>query len=227
MSSRALGEELVQAVLLDELHRRRPALLDLLLLVHEGSPAAARCGWCRGAASRARRASVNAGLTVVAGDELAVHVAGADAQLQHHRRVARLRQREAVLHRGDDRRQVRPRVEQPDLRLHREGVAALLHDRRALAVVLADDDQRAAGDAARGEVGQRVGGDVGADGRLERDRAAQRVVDRGRERRRRGRLAGAVLEADAVLGEDDDVIYHHLFRNYNTSSMRRVTTTYR
>ena len=56
-----------------------------------------------------------------------------------------------------------PRVEQPDLRLHREGVAALLHDRGAFAVVLADDDQRAAGDAARGEVGERVGGDVGAD----------------------------------------------------------------
>ena len=41
--------------------------------------------------------------------------------------------------------------------------AALLHDRRAFAVVLADDDERAAGDAARGEVGERVGGDVDAD----------------------------------------------------------------
>ena len=91
----------------------------------------------------------------------------------------------------DDRRQVRPRIEQPDLRLHREGVDALLHDRGAFAVVLADDDQRAAGDAAGGEVGQRIGGDVGADRGLEGDRAAQRIVHRGRERRRGGRLAGA------------------------------------
>ena len=60
--------------------------------------------------------------------------------------------------------------------LHREGVAALLHDGGALAVILADDDQRPAGDAARGEVGERVRGDVGADRGLERDGAAQRIV---------------------------------------------------
>ena len=81
-------------------------------------------------------------------------------------------------------------------------MAALLHDGRALAVVLTDDDQGAAGHAARGEVGQRVGGDVGADRRLERDCAAQRVIHRGSQRGRRRRLAGAVLEADALLDQD-------------------------
>ena len=40
---------------------------------------------------------------------------------------------------------------------------ALLHDRGAFAVILADDDQRAAGDAAGREIGDRVGGDIGAD----------------------------------------------------------------
>ena len=60
--------------------------------------------------------------------------------------------------------EVRARIEQPDLRLHREGVAALLHDGGAFAVILADDDERAALHAAGGEIGERVGGDVGADG---------------------------------------------------------------
>ena len=98
-----------------------------------------------------------------------------------------------------DRGQVRARVEQPDLRLHREGMAALLHDRGAFAVVLADDDQRAAGHAAGGQIGERVGGDVGADRRLEGRGAAQRIVDRGGERRGGRRLVGARLEADAEL----------------------------
>ena len=139
---------------------------------------------------------------VVLGDEAAVHVAGADAQLQHHRRVRGLGQLEAVFHRTHDARQVRPRVQQPHLRLHREGVAALLHDAGAVAIVLADDDQRAAGHAARGQVGQRIRRDVGAHRGLEGDRAAQRVVDAGRQRGRGGGLAGAGLEAHAHLGQD-------------------------
>ncbi|MCY1226861.1 hypothetical protein D9M72_391110 [compost metagenome] len=81
-------------------------------------------------------------------------------------------------------------------------MAALLHDRRAFAVVFAHDDQRAAGDPARSQVGQRVRCHVGAHGGLERDRAAQRVVDRGRQRCSRGGFARAVLEADAMLGKD-------------------------
>ena len=106
------------------------------------------------------------------------------------------------LHRLHDGRQVGPRIEQPHLRLHGEGVRALLHDAGAFAVVLADDDQRAAGDASGGQVGQRIGGDVGADGGLEGGRAAQRIVDRRGQRRGRRGLRGAVLEVHAQLGED-------------------------
>jgi hypothetical protein len=124
--------------------------------------------------------------------EFAVDVAGADAQLEHHRRAARLGEREAMLDRGDDRLQVRARVEQPQLRLHREGVGALLHDAGALAVVLADDHQRAALHPTRRQVRQRVGGDVGADRRLPGHGAAQRG----------GRLRGARLEVHAPLVED-------------------------
>ena len=154
--------------------------------------------------------SVKAGRTLSRGGEAAIDVAGADAQLQHDRRVRRLRQLEALLHRPHDRRQVRARIEQPDLRLHREGVAALLHDRGAFAVVLADDDQRAAGDAARRQIGERVGGDIGADRRLEGGGAAQRIVDRGGERRGRRRLVGARLEADAEVLQDVVGVGQHI-----------------
>ena len=152
----------------------------------------------------------NDAAAVVLGGELAGDVAGADAQLQHHRRVARLRQLEALLDHAHDGRQVRPRIEQPHRGLHRIGVGALLDDARALAVVLAEDDQRAADDAGRGEVGERVGRHVGADDRLPGHRAAQRIVDRGAEHRGGRGLVGAGLEmhaelADDVLGVDQHV----------------------
>ena len=99
-------------------------------------------------------------------------------------------------------RQMRPRIEQPHLRLHGEGVRALLHDARALAVVLAEDDERAALDARGREIRQRIGGHVRADGRLPGDRAAQRIVDGGGEHRGGGRLRGARLEVHAELAED-------------------------
>ena len=185
----------------DEAHRLRPALLHLLHFVLE---ACRRQHDAAGVAARLleRFFQREVGPLVVGRDELAMHMAGPDAQLHHHRRVARFRELEGSLHRGDDRRQVRPRVEQPDLRLHRERMAALLHDRRTLAVVLADDDHRAAGDAARREIRQRIRRDVGTDRRLERHRAAQRVIDRCGQRRCGGRLARAVFETDAVLGQD-------------------------
>ncbi len=106
------------------------------------------------------------------------------------------------LHRVHDRGQVRPRIEQPHLRLHRKRVRALLHDAGAFAVVLADDDQRAARHPAGGEVRQGVGGDVGADRRLERHRAAQRIIHGGGERGGGGRFDGAVFEMDAEFVED-------------------------
>ena len=149
-----------------------------------------------------RLAQRERGPLVGARGEAAGHVARADAQLQHHRRVAGLGQRKAVVHRLNDRRQVRLRVEQPHLRLHRECMAALLHDAGAFAVVFADDDQRAARHARRREVGQGVGGHVGADGRLPRRRATHRVVHRGRQRRRCAGLARRRFEVHAELIED-------------------------
>ena len=143
--------------------------------------------------------SVNFGGRLSLGDERAVHVARADAQLQHDRRVRRLRQLEAALDHGDDAFQIRPRIEQPHLRLHRERVRALLHDRGAFAVVFADDHQRAAGDSAGRDVGERIRGDVGADSGFPGHGAADRIVDRSREHRRRGRLRGAGFEMDAEL----------------------------
>ena len=79
---------------------------------------------------------------------------------------------------------------------------ALLHDGAAFAVILADHDQRAAGHAARGEVRQRIGSDIGAGGGFPRRRAAQRIVHRRRQRRGRGRLAGRSFEMHAEFVED-------------------------
>ena len=83
----------------------------------------------------------------------------------------------------------------------RIGMGALLDDAGALAVVLAEDDQRAADHARRGQVGQRVGRDVGADDRLPGDRAAQRIVDRGAQHGGGRGLVGAGLEMHAELVE--------------------------
>ena len=106
--------------------------------------------------------------------------------------------------------QVRPRVEQAHGRLQRIGVGALLDDRRAFAVVLAHDDQRAAHDAGRGEVRKRVGGHVGADDRLPGDRAAQRVVDRCAEHCGGGGLVRAGLDVHAQLVQVGLGLDHHV-----------------
>ena len=144
---RVLREELVELALFDELDGGRPAVLDLLLLMQK---ARRRQHDAAHVAHRVlhRLLDRECGATVFRGNELPMHMAGADPQLQHDRRAARLRQVEAVLDGLHDARQVRTRIQQPDLRLHRKGVAALLHDRRALAVILADDDERSAEHAA-------------------------------------------------------------------------------
>ena len=126
-----------------------------------------------------------------------MHVAGADPQLEHDRGVGGFRELEAFLHHLHDLRQVRPGVEQPHLRLHREGMAALLDDRGALAVVLPQHHQRAAAHAGRGEIGERVGGHVGSHRGLERNGAANRVVDGGTEHGR-GSGFGSVSSASAA-----------------------------
>ena len=137
---------------------------------------------------------------VVLGRETAGDVAGADAEFHHHRRVRGFRQLEPLLDQLHHPRVVGTGIHQPGRALHRERMGAFLDDAGALAVILAEDDQRAADDARRSHVGQRVGRDVGADRRLPRDRAPDRVVDRRRQHRRRRGLVGADLGMDAELG---------------------------
>ena len=200
-SPRVPAKMLVQPVLDDVAARRRQAFGGLSLLVRK------RRRRMRQPAVVERRGLVqqmplrHRGRHVVLADEAAAHVARADPQLQQHRRARRLRQREALLDHPHHVREVGARVEQDQRRLQRERVRALLDDARAFAVVLADDDQRAAGDAGRREIRQRVGRDVGADDRLPGDGAAQRIVDRRAQHRRRRRLVRAGLDVDAELGQ--------------------------
>ena len=128
-------------------------------------------------------------------------MAGADAHLQHHWRVREFGEQKAFFHHAHDGRQVRPRIKQPHLRLHGEGMRALLHDRGAFAVILADDNQCAALHAAGGQIGDGVGSDVDADRRLERHCAADRIHDGGGERRRGGGFRGRIFKMHAELVE--------------------------
>ena len=142
-------QNLVELGFADEIDSGRPALLHLAPLLQIGGRGQddplliahrAPQGILQGEGRRA----------VALGAEVAVHVAGADAQHQHHRRVAGLRKLEPPLHHAHDGGQLGARVQQPDLRLHGEGVAALLHDAGAFAVILPDDDQGAAQHAGGG-----------------------------------------------------------------------------
>ena len=207
----ALGavDELIQFALPDEAHRGRPAPLRLFLFLRVGmgrqDDARSIAPWrVQRVACGERRPPV------IAGNEAAVEVAGADAQHQHHRRIAGLGQFEALLDRVDDAVEPRLGVEQPQLRLHREGVGALLHDAGAFAVILAENDERAALDACRGEVAQRVAGHVGAHRRFPSDRAPQRVVDRSRQSGGGGGFAGARLEAHAQFVENIACVREHV-----------------
>ena len=204
------GQEFVQAVLDDEALGGGLAHLDLDLLVRVGRRRVrdavvivrGRLGETMVARDRRR--------LVVRGHELARDVAGADAQFHHHRRIGRLGELERLLGAAHDGRQRRPRVDQPHRGFQRIGMGAFLDHRGALAVILADHDQRAADHARRGEVAERIGRHIGADDRLPGDAAADRIVDRGAEQRRRRGLVGAGLEMDAelvqqVLGFDQHV----------------------
>jgi len=191
------GPVLVQPPLCDEAPGRRQAVLDLgLLLVVGGGrqddPPVVEFGLQRRALPAARRRAV------VLADEAAGHVAGADAQRQHDRQVGGLGELEGLLRELDHRRHLGARVDQRDRGLQGRRVGAFLNHAGALAVVLAHDDHGAALDPRRGEVRQRVRGDVGADDRFPGDGAAEGIVDRGAEQRRRAGLRGRLLEMDAV-----------------------------
>ena len=195
------AEALVEPAFLDEAQRRGHALGHLLDLVAVG------VGRQRDAIGSPLRVlqRVPHGerrRPIVPCLEGAVDMAGADPDLQDHRRVGGLRQLEAVPHRLHDGGQVGARVEQPELGLGGEGMGALLHDRGAFAVVLAEDHQRAAGHAAGGEIGEGIRRHIGADGPLEGDRAPDRIVDRGGQHGGGRSLAGVGLEMHAEFAQN-------------------------
>ena len=190
--------------------RRRQALLDLAPLLREDHRRMRELAVVEARRSGDAVLARMDGAPIGLGGELTGDVTGAHPQLHHHRRVARLRELEALLHHAHHGRQIGTRVDQPDRGFHRVGIRALLDDARAFAVVLAQDDHHPADHARGGEVRQRVGGHVGADDRLPGHRAAQRIVDRGAQHGGGRRLVGAGLQmhaevADDVLGVDQHV----------------------
>ncbi len=204
------GDHFVELVLADECLCGREALLELEPLLREGDGRMRKLAVVEARRSGEAILAGEGGALVGLGLELAGDMAGADAQLHHHGRVARLGEREALLDHAHDRGQLGPRIEQPHRGFHGIGVGALLDHACAFAVVLAEDDHHAADHAGGGEIRERVGGHVGADDRLPGYRAAQWIVDRGAEHGRGRGLVGAGLQmhaevADDVLGVDQHV----------------------
>ena len=193
----------------DELDGRRPAFPDLLLLLEIGGGRKADALVVEAGAFEEPPARIG-GRAVRPGREAAVHVAGADAQLQHHRRVARLGKLEPLLDGAHHGREAGPRVEEPHLRLQGEGVASFLDDARPVAVVLADHDEGAAGDPGGREVRERVGGDVGAHRGLPHRTAAHRVVDGRGEHGARRRFVRTRLHVHPERIEDFAGVVEHV-----------------
>ncbi len=205
-----LGPELfVELVLHDELARGRHAALEFRDLLREDhrrmrEPVIEEFRGPGAMLGRDQRRHIVLGL------EAAEYVAGADAQLENDGRIRCLGKLETLFHHAHDRGQFRARIEQPQRRLERHGVRALLNDAGALAIVLADDDERAAHDAAGGQVGQCVSCDVCADDRLPGDGPAHRIIDRGGEHGGGGRLVGAGFDLDAELGQEVLGLHQHV-----------------
>ena len=202
-------ERLVQLFPADKVDRGRHALFPLVLFLGVG---ARRQRDLHQVEIRLLQLAVAGELPVfvVLGLEAALDVAGQDAQLDHDRLVGGFGQLEGLLGQVDDRGQVGPRIEQPQGRFQRIGVAALLDDRGALAVILAQDDHGAAGHADRAEVGERVRGDVRPDRRFPGHQAADRILDRRAEHGGRARLVGADLQMDAVFVHDVLGVVQHV-----------------
>ena len=193
----------------DEVDRGRPPLLHLVLFLDIGGRRQADASVVEPGALEEPAAGVG-GYAVRLRGEAAVDMTGADSQLEHHRRVGRLGELEALLDRAHHGGQAGTRVEQPDLRLHGEGVASFLDDARAVAVVFADHDERAADHAGRREVRERVGGDVRSHRRLPHRTAAHRVVDRRGEHGAGRRLVGAGLDVHPERAEDLAGVVEHV-----------------
>ena len=140
-------EKFVHLVVADEFYCSWPAVLDLFPLVEEiGGRQNNPVGIALGIFHRVLQAKGRS--HIILGDEFAIEVAGPDAKFQHHWCVRCFGQLKPRFDHFDDRGKMRTRVEQPDLRLHGKSVRPLLHDRRSFAIVLANNDQRAALDAA-------------------------------------------------------------------------------
>ncbi len=86
----------------------------------------------------------------------------------------------------------------------------LLHDARAFAIVLAEDDERSPLHSRRGEIRERIGRHVRSNCRLPGDRTPQRIVDRRREHRSGSRLGSAGLEVHPELLEDGLGVGEHI-----------------
>jgi hypothetical protein len=98
-------------------------------------------------------------------------------------------------------------------------MGALLDDRGAFAVVLAEDEERAALHAGGGEVGERIRGDIRADSGLEGDCAAHRVVDGGAEHGRGAGFVGVGFDVHAELIENVARVVQHVHDVRNGSAL--------
>ncbi len=108
------ADQLVESALGDETLRRRQSLLDFFALLRIGR---GRQDDAPVVPDRVReRVGRRKGRPdVVLRHEPAVDVTGADAQHEHHRRMARLGKLEPPLDTAHDLLQLRARIEQPDL----------------------------------------------------------------------------------------------------------------
>ena len=200
----------IELVIANELARRRHAHLEFQLLVLVGDGRMSQPIVEKFRRHLLQFTSGDFRRDIIACREGTAHMAGANAQFHDHRRIGGLRQLEAFFDHAHDGRQIGPGIHQPHSRLHGEGMGALLNDAGAFAIVFANDDQRPAHDAGRRQVGQRIGGHIGADDGFPCHGAAHRIHDRGAQHGGGGRLIGAGLNVDAkfahqILCFDHDI----------------------
>ena len=224
--ARCRAQELIQVGVLDKALRRRPAFFDLLHFVQKTGR------WQHDAIDVAHGTLQRFGNgqgrpDIVFGREMALQMAGAYPQFQHDGGVRCFRQFESALDHVDDHGKIWPRVEQPDLRFHGEGVRALLHDGGAFAIILADDDQGAALDPAGRDIGQRVRRHIRPHHGFPDHGATQRIIDRGGQHGGGSGFAGAGLEMHAgLLQQFIGVAEHvHQMRNRRTLVAAHISDT--
>ena len=134
---------------------------------------------------------------VIATHHAAAQMAGADADAEEDRLVARLREAEPFLDEPLEARQSVARIEERHARFQRRGMGPLLEDGSAFSVVFADHDERPPDHPRRRNVGEGIGRHVGAYHGLPGGRAAHGVVDRRPQQGSGGCLAAGLLEVDS------------------------------